>query len=87
MSSETITKLELPLEGDIWGLLQDEATRTGRATVSLVHDVVANWARERHRQRVAQEIAEFAAAHAGGELDLDRDLEAAAVEALGEDQR
>ncbi len=39
-----------------------------------------------HRQRVAHEIAEFAATHAGSELDLDQDLETAALQALGEDE-
>ena len=84
MSSETVKKLELPLEGDVWGLLQDEAARSGQPAVSLVSNVVANWLHERHRQRVAQEIAEFAAVHAGGELDLDCDLESAALQTLGE---
>lgn len=37
-----------------------------------------------HCQRVAQEIAEFAATHAGSELDLDPDLESAALQALRE---
>ena len=85
MSSGTVTKLELPLESDVWGLLQDEAARSGRPTVSLVSDVVANWVHERQRQRIAQEIAEFAATHAGNELDLDSDLESAALQTLGEE--
>ena len=85
MSSGTVTNLELPLDSDVWGLLQDEAARSGQPTVSLVSGVVANWARERHRQRIAQEIAEFAAAHAGSELDLDSDLESAALQALSEE--
>lgn len=75
MSSGATTKLKLPLDSDVWNLLQDEAARSGRPTVSLVSDVVANWARERHRQRVAQEIATFAAAQAGSELDLDTELD------------
>lgn len=87
MSSEAVTKLELSLDGDVWNLLHDEAARTGRPTDSLACDVVTNWVRERQRQRVAQEIAEFAAAHAGGELDLDRDLEASTLQALREDER
>lgn len=87
MSSEAVTKLELSLDGDVWNLLHDEAARTGRPTDSLVCDVVTNWVRERQRQRVAQEIAEFAAAHAGSELDLDRDLETSTLQALGEDER
>ncbi len=85
LSSGTITSLELPLDSDVWGLLQDEAVRSGRPTVSLVSDVVANWVHERQRQRIAQEIAEFAATHAGSELDLDSDLESAALQTLGEE--
>ena len=85
MSSGTVTKLELPLESDVWGMLQDEAVRSGRPTVSLVSDVVAKWVHERQRQRIAQEIAEFAATHAGSELDLDSDLESAALQTLGEE--
>ncbi len=87
MSSEAITKLELELDGDVWGMLHDEAIRTGRPTVSLASDVVTKWVRERQRQRVAQEIAEFAAAHAGSELDLDPKLEAAALDVLVEDEQ
>lgn len=85
MSSEAVTKLELSLEGDVWNMLRDEAVRSGRPTDSLACDVVSNWVRERHRQRVAQEIAEFAAAHAGSDLDLDRDLESASLQVLRED--
>ena len=84
MSSQTATSIELPLASDVWNLLQDEAARSGQPTASLVCDVVTNWVRERHRQLVAREIAEFAAAQAGSELDLDRELESAAVEALSE---
>ena len=86
MVAGTITRLDLPLESDVFGLLQVEAARMGRPMVSLVSDVVANWVRERQRQRVAQEIAEFAAAHAGSELDLDPALESAALEVLGKDE-
>ena len=80
----SVMKMELPLDGEVWGLLQDEAARSGQPTVSLVSHVLAQWAHERHRQRVAEEIAEFAAAHAGNSLDLDHDLEACTVEALNE---
>ena len=84
MSSVTVKKMELPIDSDVWGLLQDEAARSGQPAVSLVSNVVANWVHERHRQRVAQEIAAFAAAHAGSELDLDQDLESAALQTLNE---
>jgi hypothetical protein len=85
MSLGATTVLELPLDGDVWNLLRDEAARSGRETVSLVGDVVTNWVRDRQRQRVAQEIAEFASAYAGTELDLDRELEAASLQTLGDE--
>jgi len=77
-------KMELPLDSDVWGVLQDEAARSGQPTALLASHVLAQWAHERHRQRVAEEIAEFAAAHAGSSLDLDHELEAAALETIGE---
>lgn len=40
----------------------------------------------RERLRVSREIAEFAAAYAGSELDLDSELEAASLEALAVEQ-
>lgn len=86
MASGAIAKLELPLSDDVWSRLQEEASRTGQTAEGLVSDVVDNWLRERHRQRIAEEIAEFAAAHAGGPLDLDRDLEAASLIASTEEQ-
>ena len=80
----SMTTMELPLETEVWGLLQDEATKSGQPAVALVSNVVAKWVRDRHRQRVAQEIADFAATHAGGELDLDEGLEHAALQSLSE---
>lgn len=68
MVGNTTAKLELPLNDDVWSRLQEEASRTGQTAEGLVSDVVDNWLRERHRQRIAQEIAEFAAVQAGGPL-------------------
>ncbi|MBM4074913.1 MAG: hypothetical protein FJ267_04640, partial [Planctomycetes bacterium] len=68
MSSGTVMKLELPLEAGVWNQLQHEVARSGQPTVSLASDVLAKWACERHRQRIAQEISDFAATHAGGQL-------------------
>lgn len=87
MSSKAVTKLELSLEEDVWNMLHDEAARSGLPTISLTCEVVTNWVRERHRQRVALKIAEFAAAHAGSDLDLDPVLETAALQAFGEDEQ
>lgn len=88
MVSGTITQLELPLESDVWRLLQVEAARIGRPTVALASEVVANWVRDRQRQRerIAEEIADFANAYGGTELDLDPQLAAAALEVLSEDE-
>ncbi len=80
----SVLKMELPLDSDVWSLLQDEAARSGQPTASLASHVLAQWVHERQRQRVAEEIAEFAAAHAGSDLDLDHELEMTSLEILGE---
>ena len=82
MPAESSTKLDLPLADDLLAQLQDEAARAGQPPLTIVSDLLAKWLRERKRQRVADDIAAFAAEYGGTPLDLDRDLEAAGVECL-----
>ena len=82
MPAESVTTLELPLADDLLALLQEEAARAGQLPMTFITELVAQWLRERQRQRVAEGIAAFAAEYAGTELDLDRDLEAAGIECL-----
>ncbi len=79
MTTGTNTRLELPLNHGVWNRLQEEATRVGQSAEALVSDVINAWLQQRERQRIASEIAEFAASNAGGPLDLDRELEAASL--------
>lgn len=77
-------KLNLPLPEPLHAALFREAKRSGRPATHLVREALSRWLAERERERVAAEIARFAAEHAGTEIDLDPGLEAAAVDALGE---
>ena len=79
MSGTALAKLELPLSELVLSRLQEEAVRTGQTAEDLASNVVDHWLRERHRQRISEEIAEFAATHGGSPLDLDLELEASSL--------
>jgi predicted transcriptional regulator len=72
----------LPLSDDVYRQLREEAARSSRPATSVARQAIELWLR--HRKKVARReaIAAFAAEHAGGPLDLDANLEAAAVEQL-----
>lgn len=82
MTTTTFKKLNLPLPQDMHEALFSEAREMGVATTRLVRSVLEEWLRERRRTRRREEIREFAQACAGGQLDLDPQLEAAATEEL-----
>ncbi len=87
MPSNSTNTIELPLESEVREQLRVECERTGRSRDAVLSGVLLRWARDsRRRQEIADEIALFAAANAGSELDLDRDLEAASVEFLSRDE-
>ena len=72
----------LPLSDETHRALRDEATRAGRPATVLVREAVEAWLEARRRAALHDEIAAYAARHAGTALDLDLDLEAAGIEHL-----
>jgi len=48
----------------------------------LARTALSDWLKSRKRERRHAEIAAFAKEHAGTDLDLDRDLEAAGIEVV-----
>lgn len=87
MPASSTTTIKLPLEPEVREQLGAECERTGRSREAILSDVLSRWARDsRRRQAVTDEIAQFAAAHGGSKLDLDRDLEAASAEFLSRDE-
>jgi hypothetical protein len=59
-----------------------EAERTRTPATALARQAIETWLRDQARRARHDAIAAFAAEMAGTDLDLDRQLEAAAVEHL-----
>jgi len=74
--------MNVPLSTEMHAALFQEAKRAGKPATRIVREVLAEWLAARERARRDAEIERFAAEFAGTDVDLDPELEAAAVEAL-----
>lgn len=72
----------LPLPDPLHEALKRQAAAESRPATEIVREALVIWLEERRRERLADEIAAYARAEAGGILDHDEDLEAAGVELL-----
>lgn len=72
----------LPLPDEMHEALREEAAAERRPATEVVRDALSRWIQTQRRQRLADEIQRFAEAEAGTALDLDPELEAAAVATL-----
>jgi predicted DNA-binding protein len=72
----------LPLDDDLYRRLRSEAARTGRPATELARNAIEAALRERQRFLLHESIAEYAAAVAGTQADLDPALERAGREHL-----
>ena len=72
----------LPLDEDLYRRLRSEAARTGRPATELARSAIEAALRERQRFLLHESIAEYAAAVAGTQADLDPVLERAGREHL-----
>jgi hypothetical protein len=82
MSKATAKNLHVPLPDDLNRELRAEAKRSGKPATELAREAIRSLLEHRRRQALHREIADYAAAVAGTEQDLDSDLEAASVEHL-----
>ena len=80
MTSVSAFHLTLPLE--LHEMLRKEAECSGQPESAVAREALESGLSLRKQQRLHQEIASWAAEHAGTELDLDRDLEQAGLEIL-----
>ncbi|HYU35857.1 MAG TPA: hypothetical protein VEW48_27180 [Thermoanaerobaculia bacterium] len=86
--SRATYNFHLPLPPEIHEMLRQEVESSGQPATTLAREALHDWLVHRKRQRLHEEIAAFAEAHAGTDLDLDEDLERAGIEAiLSEDHR
>ena len=74
--------LHLPLPEQTYKGLRAEAERTGVPATTLAREAVDCWLRQQARKARHDAIASYAREMAGTRLDLDLDLESAAIEHL-----
>lgn len=72
----------LPLPDKIYRELREEAARTQQSATALARLAIEAWLEQRRAAALHAEIAAYAAQHAGTVLDLDEEMEAAALETL-----
>jgi predicted DNA-binding protein len=80
MSARTASiNYHLPLSPELHEQLREEADRSGQPATSLAREALQSTLAERRKKRLHAEIAEFAFAHGGTDIDLDKDLEHAGI--------
>jgi hypothetical protein len=72
----------LPLPEQTYSLLREEAKRMRVPATTLAREALHEWLRQQFRKARKDAIAAYAAEMAGTNLDLDSDLEAAAIDHL-----
>jgi hypothetical protein len=80
MKNATIRNFHLPLPEDLYAELKEEAERRGRPATVVARGALKAWLRQVRRMEISEEIATYAAEHAGTEADLDEALEQAGIE-------
>lgn len=78
----SLANFHLPLPPDLREMLHDEAEHAGQPATAIAREALQSWLTQRRRQRLHDEITAWAAEHAGTDLDLDKDLEQAGLDAL-----
>lgn len=72
----------LPLPEQTYADLRAEAERARVPATALAREAIDSWLRQQLRKARHDQIAAYAAEMASADLDLDADLEAAAIEQL-----
>ena len=78
----TMKNFHLPLPEDTYAHLRAEAERMQIPATTLAREAVVWWLRQQARQARRDAIEAYATENAGTHLDLDSDLESAAIEHL-----
>jgi len=72
----------VPLPDELYHLLRAEADRMRQPATVVARNAIAWWLRQRQKAALHDSIRAYAEHHAGTDVDLDQDLEQAAVEHL-----
>lgn len=65
----------LPLPVSLYDQFIYEAKSQGRVATKLARDILQEWLKERKKQKIAEEITQFAETNAGTDVDIDLALE------------
>ncbi|MFL6192952.1 MAG: hypothetical protein ACJ75H_02180 [Thermoanaerobaculia bacterium] len=79
MALRATINFHLPLTPELHDQLREEAAATGQPATVVAREALQAALDQRRRRRLYVEIASFASAHAGTDLDLDEDLEHAGI--------
>jgi predicted DNA-binding protein len=80
MSLATQKNFHVPLPDETYRKLRAEAERARQPATTLAREAIEAWLEERRAAAIHAELAAYAAKHAGTEVDLDKNLEAAGLE-------
>jgi hypothetical protein len=79
MAPSAMFNFHLPLPEDLHEMLREEVERSGQSATTLAREALFQGLALRRKQRLHEEIAAFASAQAGTDLDLDEELEQAGI--------
>ena len=79
--------LHVPLPEPLYAELRLAARNAGRPATEIARDAIDRWLAEQRRAALRAAIAEYAAANAGTDSDLDEDLERATIDHLRGEQK
>jgi len=76
----------VPLPKALYDRLRTEAEQSGESATEIARHAIAEYLEQRRRDAIHSAIANYAKRHAGTEVDLDDELEAASSEHLAAGQ-
>ena len=82
MAVRRTINFHLPLPARLYEQLREEAERSGQPATLVAREALRSALHHRRKMRLHAEIAAFASKHAGTAIDLDEELERAALETL-----
>jgi hypothetical protein len=85
MTARDTFNFHLPLPGELHSMLREEAEEAGVPATALAREALADWLKQRRKDRLFADLQAYAIAHAGTEQDRDEALLDAAMEILAED--
>jgi len=82
MGKTTLRNLHVPLPENLYSQLRAEAERAQQPATVLARQAIAWWLEQQSKRALHDSIRAYAARNAGTEVDVDQELETAAIEHL-----